>query len=194
MRYQSHWTIAAVYGAALIVGCVRRENASRTGPSQGAQTQGDVVELGTRHVALQDLQLRLESPASARVGDRIVFRLVVNNTGSVARRLTLAGRETTHANFVVVGRDGAEVWSNLFGVITLGTEITHTIQPGASIHFQAEWDGRPNGGSGQPVNGVFFVRGMLRPTTFGPPIETPLRQLNIGGGPNGGPDADLTRT
>jgi hypothetical protein len=182
MRHQLHWTIAAVYGAPLIAGCVRREHAARTGASQDAQIHGEVVELGKRHVALQDLLLRFESPSSARLGHRIVFRLVVNNTGSVARRLTLAGREGTHANFVVFGRDGTEVWSKLFGVITLGTEITHTIQPGASIFFQAEWDGRPNQGSGQPVPGVFFVRGMLRPTIFGPPIETPLRQLNISGG------------
>jgi hypothetical protein len=181
MRHRLHWTITAVYVAALIAGCVRTENASRAGPSPNARTQGEVVELGKRDVALRDLQLRLESPASARVADRIVFRLIVNNTGSVARRLILAGREQTNSNFVVVGRDGTEVWSKLFGVITLGTEITHTIQPGASIVFQAEWDGRPNGGSGHPVSGVFFVRGMLRPTTFGPPIETPLRQLNISG-------------
>jgi hypothetical protein len=132
------------------------------------------------------LSLRLDAPGTVPPGGSVVLRLVVTNVGDRTLRLSLWGPQEQNANFVVTTPTGSEAWSRMAAHrVPLASERQLLLAPGQERAFSVEWDGRGiqpgSGGRPVPLNGLYYVKGMLLLGPSTAPLETPPQPIRLAG-------------
>jgi hypothetical protein len=119
------------------------------------------------------LVLRLEVPASVRVGTSVSFKLTLQNTGKRPVTLTLGGRPAY--DVVVTTPEGQEIWRWSHGEAIQQIIERKPLKPKETLEFAAVWEQRDNAGTPVP-SGMYQVRGLLNldPPEYLATAPTPL--------------------
>jgi Intracellular proteinase inhibitor len=105
------------------------------------------------------LVLRLEVPASMRVGTPVSFELTLQNTSKRAVTLTLGGRPAY--DVVVATPEGQEIWRWSHGEAIQQILERKPLKAGEALEFTAVWGQRDNAGTPIPA-GTYQVRGVVK--------------------------------
>jgi hypothetical protein len=109
------------------------------------------------------LSFRVEAPATAHAGEAVPIVLRLTNRTGRPVTLTLQGRPLAY-DVTVTAETGALVWRRLEGQVVSAILAVRTLAPGASLTFEAVWDGQDHGRPAHP--GRYLVGGRL-------PTDTP---------------------
>lgn len=121
------------------------------------------------------IELHVEAPEQAAVGDLVNLRLIVENRSLAVAELRGA-RPYDRYSFVVTDQAGQEVWRSRFGEDMWAVEVRWTVAPMQEIVYDEIWN--TMGNDGEPVPpGTYFVRGTVELT--GPTVTSPDVEITI---------------
>lgn len=104
------------------------------------------------------LCFRVEAPATVPAGEPVPIVLRLTNRTARVLTLTLQGRPLAF-DVTVTSADGAPVWRRLEGEVVSAILAVRTLEPGASLTFEAVWNGQDHGRPAHP--GRYLVGGRL---------------------------------
>jgi hypothetical protein len=116
------------------------------------------------------LSFRVEAPATAPAGEPVPIVLRLTNRTARALTLTLQGRPLAY-DVSVITEQGVTVWRRLEGEVVTAILALRTLAPGASLTFEAVWNGQDHGRPARP--GRYRVEGRLPTDTPGGLVAQP---------------------
>ena len=121
------------------------------------------------------LSFRVEAPATAPAGEPVPIVLRLTNRTTRPVTLTLQGRPLAY-DVTVTTEHGAPVWRRLEGEVVTSILAVRTLEPGASLTFEAVWNGQDHGRPARP--GRYRVEGRL-PTDTPPGLVARPAELQV---------------
>jgi hypothetical protein len=127
--------------------------------------------------AQHPVQLRLDAPNTARVGERVSLTIIVENPTDRPVDLYLRGRQIAF-DVVVTDSDGVVVWRRLEGEIIPAIVQLKSLAPREVLALRTTWEQRSN--RGRPLAaGLYSVRGLVLTDDAQAPLETAAVELRI---------------
>jgi hypothetical protein len=118
------------------------------------------------------IELHVEAPEKATVGDSVDLRLIVANQSNAVAELSGAlPYERYH--FVISDSAGEQVWHSRFGQGVGDIAAPWTVAPKQEIVYEEVWSTERNDGDPVPP-GTYFIRGtvsLVGPTAMSDPVE-----------------------
>ncbi|MBI4545302.1 MAG: hypothetical protein HY703_08915 [Gemmatimonadetes bacterium] len=164
--------IAATVAAALLTLACAPERADRPAGAAGGAEAREPAPVTPAPV--DSVRLRLDLPASVRVGQAVPIQLRIENTSARAVDLYLMGRPI--AFDVIVSREDRVVWRRLEGQVVAAILQIRTLAPGEALELRAEWDQRDHAGRAV-APGAYQVAAEVK--TDGEPLRAGPVELRI---------------